>query len=600
MSADHRFKERRSGRVSAGALIVFVAIALGTTMLIPSVRESVVSLFTEQHSVDSSRFVLHPVIAGPFRIEIVEEGKVDSVRSATLSSGVKGTTTIISLVPEGSMVNAPTVAEIEGTVKLLDSPNPAIQRLKISNDEGKSTELEVQLEGFTQLLVEQGQHIMAGDFLAGDLVCELDSSTLIESELKQQIRVTGAQASLEKAANNLKIQFTTNEKYMAAAELAKDLAELDEKTYTSEGGQYDQSLQTILGAIKKNEEDLAISQEEYDRVRELARKGYTSLYNLEAARVAVTQQKIVSDVKKGELKVLKNFTRERTTKELNELAKETVLDITRAAQEAKAAMDQMRAAFKAAQLTLELESETLYRLRRQIADCRLVAPQAGEVVYATQSSRRSEPIVIEPGAQVRERQAIIKLPDLGQMKVAARIHESRIRQVKEGQLVDISVSSLPGLQFHGRLDTVASLPVPADWPNRNQMEFDSVVTIIDSAEMVAQLKPGMGTELRIIVEERDVAVLQVPVQSIVSIAGEFFTYVQTDQGPTRRSLMVGKSNDEFMEILDGVASGENVILNPRTHFSQEINQLELDLSKDADQSTAESQPTVPARKSPTG
>ena len=132
------------------------------------------------------------------------------------------------------------------------------------------------------------------------------------------------------------------------------------------------------------------------------------------------------------------------------------------------------------------------------------------------------------------------------------------------------------------------------------MEFDSVVTIIDSAEMVAQLKPGMGTELRIIVEERDVAVLQVPVQSIVSIAGEFFTYVQTDQGPKRRSLMVGKSNDEFMEILDGVASGENVILNPRTHFSQEINQLELDLSKDADQSTAESQPTVPARKSPTG
>lgn len=600
MSADHRFKEQRSGRLSARTLIVFVAIALGTTMLIPSVRKSVVSLLTEQQSLDSSRFVLHPVISGPFRIEIVEEGKVDSVRSATLSSGVKGTTTIISLAPEGSMVDAPAVAEIGGTVNLLDSPDPAIQRLTITDDVGTSTELEVRLEDFTKLLVKNGQRIKAGDLLAGDIVCELDSSTLIESELKQQIQVTGAQASLEKSANNLKIQQTTNEKFMAAAELAKDLAELDEKTYTSEGGEYEQSLQTILGAIKKNEEDLAIAQEEYDRIRELARKGYTSLYNLEAARVAVTQQKIVSDVKKGELKVLKKFTRERTTKELNELAKETVLDITRTAQEAKAAMDQMRAAFKAAQLTLELENETLYRLRRQIADCRLVAPQAGEVVYATQSSRRSEPIVIEPGAQVRERQAIIKLPDLGQMKVAARIHESRIRQVREGQLVDISVSSLPGLQFHGRLDTVASLPVPGDWPNRNQMEFDSVVTIIDSAEMVAQLKPGMGTELRIIVEERDVAVLQIPVQSILSMAGEFFTYVQTDEGPKRRSLMVGKSNDEFMEILDGVASGENVILNPRTHFSQEINQLELDLNQDADQSTAESQVKVPVRKSPTG
>ena len=597
MSADHRFEERRSGLISASALVALVVVAIVGAMLIPSVRESVVSMFTDQQSSDTGQFVLHPVIAGPFRIEIVEEGKVDSVRSATLSSGVKGNTTIISLVPEGSMVEAPTVAEIEGTVELLDSPNPAIQRLKISDDEGVSAELEIQLEGFTQLLVEQGQRIKVGDFLAGDVACELDSSTLIESELKQQIRVTGAQASLEKAANNLTIQITTNEKFMAAAKLAKVLAELDEKTYTSEGGEYDQSLQTILGAIKKNEEDLAIAQEEYDRVRELARKGYTSLYNLEAARVAVTQQRIVLDVKKGELAVLKNFTYERTTKELNELAKETVLDIKRATQEAKAAMDQMEADLKAARLTLELENETLYRLRRQIADCRLVAPQAGEVVYATQSSRRSEPIVIEPGAQVRERQAIIKLPDLGQMKVASRIHESRIRQVKEGQLVDISVSSLPGLEFHGRLDTVASLPVAADWPYRNQMEFESVITIIDSAEMVAQLKPGMGTELHIIVEQRDVAVLQVPVQSILPIAGEFFTYVQTDRGPERRSLVVGKSNDEFMEILDGVAFGENVILNPRTHFSQELNQLELDLTKDSDRSAAGSQAKVPAPKS---
>jgi len=596
MSPDYRFDFRRSGRISAPALIALVVVALIGAMLIPSVRESVVSMFTEQRASDTGQFVLHPVIAGPFRIEIVEEGQIDSVRSATLSSSVKGNTTIISLVPEGSMVNPPTVAEFAGTVELQDSPAPMTQRLRLIGDEDEQSELVIAMEGFARLLVKDGQHVDAGDFLAGDVVCELDSSTLVESELKQQIQVTGAEASLEKADNNLKIQETTNAKFLAAALLAMDLAKLDEITYTSEGGEYDQSLQTILGDIKKNEQDLAIAQEEYDRVRELARKGYTSLYNLEAARVKVTQQEIVLNVKKGELKVLKEFTRERTTKELNELAIETANDIKRANLEAKAAMDQMEADLQAAQLTLALEEETLQRLRKQITDCRLVAPQAGEVVYATQSSRRSEPIVIEPGAQVRERQAIIKLPDMGEMKVAARIHESRIRQVKEGQLVDISVSSLPGLEFHGRLDTVASLPVPADWPNRNQMEFESVVTIIDPPEMIAQLKPGMGTELHIIIEERDVAVLQVPVQSVLPIAGEFFTYVNTKHGAERRSLVIGKSNDEFMEILDGVALGENVILNPRTHFSQELNQLELDLSKDADRSAAESQARVPLRK----
>ncbi len=559
-------------------VLVLMMMATAGAMLIPPVRESVLSLMGGQKSVSTGMFILHPVTSSPFRIVITEDGKIDSVRSATLSSSVKGTTTIISLVPEGSLVSAPTVTEFDGVVTLLDSPSSATQRLKVTSEDGEEAEFEVAVGGFTRVLVKDGQRVKSGDYLAGDVVCELDSSTLVESELSQQIKVTGARASLEKAEKNLEIQRTTNEKFMAAARLAEKLAKLDLVKYTAKGGEYEQSLATVRGEIKQNEEELAIAQEEYERVRELARKGYTSLYNLEAARVKVTQKRILLNVKQGELDVLEKFTFDRTKSELEQMAEDTKGDIERARLEGEAAMAQMEADYEASQLTLEVEIETLDRLQRQIADCRLVAPQEGEVVYATQTSRRSEPIVIEPGAQVRERQAIVKLPNMEQMKVDARIHESRIRQVQVGQLVEISVSSLPGLEFHGILDSVASLPVPGDWPNSSQMEFESTVTITDPPEMVAQLKPGMGTELRIIVEERDSPVLQVPVQSILPIGGSFFAYVQTDDGPQRRSLVVGKSNDEFMEVLDGLAEGEQVILNPRTHFSPEISQLEQELN----------------------
>lgn len=583
----------RSGRVSAGGLIVLAVVLVGGLILVPSVRQSAVSMLSGQQSADTGRFVLHPVINGPFRIEITEDGKIDSVRSSTLTSKVKGSTTIIYIVPEGSLVEAPTVAEFSGVVELLDSPSSSIQPVRLIGDEdGQQAEFDIALGGFTQLLVEHGQHVEAGDYLAGDVLCELDSSTLVEDAMTQQIKVTGALSDLEKAQTDLQIQKTTNEKLLQAAELAEALAKLDLVTYTAEGGQYDQDKETILAAIKKIEEDLAMAQEAYDRERELARKGYTSLFNLEAKRVAVTQQRNNLSVEQGKLQVLENFTKERTEKELEQLAADTKQDIKRARLEGEAAMSQMEAALEAARLTLELEKETLSRLERQIADCKLVAPQAGEVVYASEQSRRSEPVVIELGASVRERQTIIKLPNLDQMKVDARIHESRIRQVKVGQLVEISVSSLPGLDFHGVLESVASLPVPGEWPNNNQMEFESTVTITDPPEMVEQLKPGMGTELRIIVEERDEPVLQIPVQSVLPIAGSFFTYVQTDRGPERRPLAVGKSNDEFMEILDGVAAGENVILNPRTHFSQEINQLEQDLAKESGASAEEAQAAI--------
>jgi HlyD family secretion protein len=584
---------QRSGRVTTAGLIGLTVVALGGALLVPSVRQSVFSVLSSQQSGDTGRYILHPVVSGPFRIEITEDGKIDSVRNSTLSSSVQGSTTIIFLVSEGSMVQAPTVAEFSGNVEVLDSPSSSIQPIRlIGDEEGQQAEFDIALGGFAQLLVEDGQRVTAGEYLAGDVVCELDSSTLVESAMTQQIKVTGALADLEKADTDLKIQMTTNEKFLKAAELAEALAKLDLTTYTSQGGQYEQDLETILAGIKKIEEELAMAQEAYDRERELARKGYTSLYNLEAKRVAVTQQKIMLSVDKGKLVVLERFTKERTEKELAQLAEDTKRDIERARLEGQAAMSQMAAALKAAKLTLALEQETLSRQQRQIADCRLVAPQAGEVVYASQASRRSEPVVIELGASVRERQAIVKLPNLDQMKVEARIHESRIRQVKAGQLVEISVSSLPGLNFHGVLETVASLPVPGEWPNNNQMEFESTVTITDPPEMVAQLKPGMGTELRIIVEERNESVLQIPVQSVLPIAGSFFAYVQTKQGPERRPLAVGTSNDEFMEILDGVATGENVILNPRTHFSQEINQLEQDLTKDAGASSAEAQDTI--------
>lgn len=594
MNRDHRQLLPRAGRFNLGLLIIMVVAGSAAAMLIPSVRDRVIDLFGEQSKMDTGRFVLHPVNFGPFRIEITEDGKIDSVRSATLSSSVKGTTTIISLVPEGSLVDGPTVTEMDGVVTMLDSPSSSTQRLKVTSEDGREEEFEVAVGGFTQVLVRDGQRVKSGDYLAGDLVCELDSSTLVESELSQQIKVTSARANLEKAEKNLEIQRTTNEKFNAAAELAKKLADLDLEKYTAKGGEYDQSLETVKGEIKQNEEELAIAQEEYERVRDLARKGYTSLYNLEAARIKVTQTRILLNVKRGELEVLERFTFERTRSELVQLAEDTKGDVVRAQLEGEAAMAQMVADHEAAQLTLEVEVETLDRLQRQIADCRLVAPQAGEVVYASQNSRRSEPIVIEPGAQVRERQAIVKLPNLEQMKVDARIHESRIRQVKIGQLVEISVSSLPGLQYHGIIDTVASLPVPGEWPNNNQMEFESTITITDPPEMVAQLKPGMGTELRIVVEERDDPVLQVPVQSIIPIGDSFFAYVQSAAGPQRRTLMVGKSNDEFMEILDGLAEGEQVILNPRTHFSPEIGQLEQELTKGEEGD--DSGPARPKRK----
>ncbi|MDG1897457.1 MAG: hypothetical protein P8J37_21380, partial [Fuerstiella sp.] len=182
------------------------------------------------------------------------------------------------------------------------------------------------------------------------------------------------------------------------------------------------------------------------------------------------------------------------------------------------------------------------------------------------------------------------------MKIDARIHESRISRIMIGQPVEIAIDALPTIMFHGVLETVSSVPVPGSWPNTDLKEYEAGIRITDSQEQVRQLKPGMTAEIRIIVDDREEDILQIPVQSVLSLASNFYTFVAKGNEVERRELKVGDANDEYMEILDGVAEDETVVMNPRTHFSREINELEIRLLGDEE----EARPRVATPERPAG
>ena len=53
------------------------------------------------------------------------------------------------------------------------------------------------------------------------------------------------------------------------------------------------------------------------------------------------------------------------------------------------------------------------------------------------------------------------------------------------------------------------------------------------------------------------------VAAVVQQRGKYFAWVATDNGPERRPLVLGYSNDQVVEVKDGVAPGDHVVLNPR-------------------------------------
>ncbi|HEX6984050.1 MAG TPA: efflux RND transporter periplasmic adaptor subunit, partial [Planctomycetaceae bacterium] len=401
----------------------------------------------------TTRYLTDVVKRAPFRLTVRERGTVDSLKSVTLTSKVEGTTTIISIVPEGTQVKE------------------------------------------------------------GDLLVELDASTLVETEKTQQIAVTTAEAALKKAQEGLEIQKRQNESDIAAADLALVLAELDLKKYIE--GEYPQLEAEQQGLVQVAREDKDRAKKVYEFSQRLAQKGYTSQNQLESDRIALAKADINLKAAEDKLRVLRDFTKERTIRELTEKAEEAKRARERVERQGIAALAQFEADVDAAELTLKVEQEKLERARTQIANSKIYAPQAGEVVYAQEEDRRGDgSTVIAEGSTVRERQAIINLPDLTQMKVEARIHESLVSRVRPDLPVRIRVDAVPGKVFTGTVLSISSVPLSGDWMRPDLKEYECNVSIDYTPGEDAQLKPGLTAEVEIIVQERD-DVLQVPFQSVV-------------------------------------------------------------------------------------
>jgi HlyD family secretion protein len=456
----------------------------------------------------------------------------------TVASKVEGTTTIISIVPEGTQVNE------------------------------------------------------------GDLLVELDASVLVETEKTQVIAVTQADAALKKAQESLAIQKRQNESDIAAADLALVLADLDLDKY--QNGEYPQLVNEQKGLVQVAQEELARAKEVYEFSQRLAQKGYTSQNELEANRISMTKAEIDLAAAQDKLRVLVDYTKERTIRELTEKAAEAIRARERVERQGIATLAQFEADVKAAELTLKVEQEKLQRAQTQIANSKLYAPQAGEVVYVKEDDRRGDgSMVIMEGATIRERQELIKLPNLAEMKVDAKVHESLISRIREGLPVRIRVDAVPGIVFTGKVLSISSVPLSGDWMRPDLREYECIISIDYAPGGEVTLKPGLTAEVEIIVQERS-DVLQIPFQSILSIGRSKYAFVLTPQGSELRELVIGAANDTHVEILDGVADGEKVILNPRTHFADKLAELEGAAKSEAEAENSGNGPAGGSADAPSG
>jgi len=371
-------------------------------------------------------------------------------------------------------------------------------------------------------IVPEGTLVNKGDFLV-----ELDASAFREERTAQQILVNTAQALVVQSQNVYETALIAQQEYL--------------------DGTYVQERQTIESTVFVAEENLNRAKEYYQYSKRLAAKGYVNQLQLEADKFAVEKSRKELDAAKTKLKVLDDYTKAKMLKQLDS-------DIVIA-----------KAKWESDKKSLDLELEKLAEIDLQISRCNIVAPKDGTVTYAhNRENWGGEEFIVKEGAVIRERQAIIRLPDPTSMRVALNVNESLIQHIRSGMPATVSPVGLGDRKLRGSVLSVNQYAEPSGWRKANVKEYKALVSIDEPA---AELRSGMTASVTIHCDEVNDALLA-PVQSVYAHGGKFYAFVYHQGKWEARPVKTGPTNDKFFVIEQGLAEGDKIAVYPRGYLDQ--------------------------------
>jgi RND family efflux transporter MFP subunit len=399
----------------------------------------------------------------------------------------------------------------------------------------------------------------------GEEVLHFETDKLKRNLADQEIKTRQAVGKAEAARQELKVQENKAQGDIAKAQLVLTLAKLDHEKYLK--GEFKVDVDDMMGKIKLAERELEEAEVQVKHYQNFVRKGFGTPEQLRLKELEVDKARNYLDRDKAKLEVLKTYTFKRQKAELTAKAKDALLDLERVKASTAATVAKTKADYEASEVVAKLEQEQLKRANKQLEMSTVRAPEDGILVYA--QTRYWDPNSrIQVGGLVSFQQPLFKLPDLTNMQVKVRIHESKVKKIKVGQKADIRIDALPNQVLHGTVKNVATLSdSESPWMRGNVKEYETIVTIEDMPAE-AGLKPGMTAEVGIKVNYLR-GVLLVPVQAVAERDGRHFVYLPQPGGTECREVTVGETNEKFVEIKEGLEKGEFVSLDARARVAAE-------------------------------
>lgn len=212
---------------------------------------------------------------------------------------------------------------------------------------------------------------------------------------------------------------------------------------------------------------------------------------------------------------------------------------------AVAALNQARGRLKATEADLA-------KARAELDKTVLLAPFDGLIVHY-ETFRDGEMRTPREGDTVIVNQPILYFPDISSLIVKSRVRESDLHRIKLGQKVTVAVDAYPEERFPGTLTVIGALAKKGG--QQAEEKYFQVVFALSAGD--TRLRPGMSASAVIHVAELH-QVPAVPLQAVFRDSSGDYCYRYTGSSYERRAVTVGGRNEQFVEIVTGLAVGDRV------------------------------------------
>jgi macrolide-specific efflux system membrane fusion protein len=214
---------------------------------------------------------------------------------------------------------------------------------------------------------------------------------------------------------------------------------------------------------------------------------------------------------------------------------------------ARARVDAIGAQVRQLEATLKIEEDN-----HQLTH--VVAPLAGTVVtVAARAGQMVQPML--------PAMPLIRIADLSKLTVAARVAERDVTRLRIGMPATFTTPGYPGRQWSGKLRQV--IPLAAEGTGEQGKEAFYIV-LFEVSNADHELMSGMSTQVQFVVAQAQNALL-LPARALGAPAADGSyraTVLDAQRHLSTRTLKIGLRNAGEVQILSGLAEGDQVLVGP--------------------------------------